>query len=87
MDTWTLPRMCRSSLSAESQAMADSVEMLNVGRHSFVDGIRPQGIDLRRPDEVLRLLPDSGAITDCNSLYDDLENQSLGLGLSETHIY
>ena len=39
---------------------------------------------MRRPDEVLRLLPKSCAITDCKSLYDALEkNESLGLGLSE----
>ena len=39
---------------------------------------------MRRPDEILRLLPESCAITDCKSLYDALEkNESLGLGLSE----
>ena len=39
---------------------------------------------MRRPDEVLRMLPESCAITDCKSLSDALEkNESLGLGLSE----
>ena len=43
-----------------------------------------EGIDLRRPDEVCKLLPEAVAITDCKSLYDALEkNESLGLGLSE----
>ena len=41
-------------------------------------------MDMRRPDEVLRMLPESCAITDCKSLFDALEkNESLGLGLSE----
>ena len=76
-------RNCRSSLSAESQAMADSVDMLNFVRLFIVDCIHPSGIDLRRPDEVLNLLPESCAIADCKSLYDALDNESLGLGLSE----
>ena len=64
--------------------MADSIDMLNFVRLFFADCIHPIGIDLRRPDEVLRLLPESCAITDCKSLYDALEkNESLGLGLSE----
>ena len=64
--------------------MADSVDVLNFIRLFFVDCIYPEGIDLRRPDEILKLLPESCAITDCKSLYDALEkNESLGLGLSE----
>ena len=82
--SWKLTRKCRSSLAAESQAMADSVDMLNFVRLVFADCLHPEGIDLRRPDEVLKLLPESCAITDCKSLYDALEkNESLGLGLSE----
>ena len=80
--SWKLTRKCRSSLSAESQAMADSVDMLNFCRLFFADFLHPQGIDLRRPDEVLKLLPEAIAITDCKSLYGALEkNESLGLGL------
>ena len=64
--------------------MADYVDMLNFVRLFFADCLHPVGIDLRRPDEVLKLLPESCAITDCKSLYDALErNDSLGLGLSE----
>ena len=75
---------CRSSLSAESQAMADSVDMLNFVRLFFADLIHAKGVDFRRPDENLQLLPESYAITDCKSLYDALEkSESLGLGLSE----
>ena len=63
--------------------MADSVDMLIFVRLFFADCIHPEGIDLRRPDGVLRLLTESGAVTDCTSLYDAPENEPLGLGLSE----
>ena len=74
--SWKLTRKCRSSLSAESQAMADSVDLLNFARLFFADFLLPEGIDLRRPDEVLQLLPNSCAITDCKSLFDALERMS-----------
>ena len=67
---WKLTRKCRSNLSAESQAMADSIDILNFARLFFADFLLPEGIDLRRPDEVLQLLPKSFAITDCQSLFD-----------------
>ena len=64
--------------------MADSVDMLNSVRLFFADCLHPKEIDLRRPDEVLKRLLESCAITDCKSLYDALEkNETLGLGLSE----
>ena len=65
--SWKLTHKCRSSLAAESQAMADSVDMLNFCRLFFADLLHPVGIDLRRPDEVLQLLPEAIAITDCKS--------------------
>ena len=71
--SWKLTRKCRSSLAAESQAMAGTVDMLNFVRLFFADCLHPVGIDLRRPDEVLKLLPESCAITDCKSLYDAWE--------------
>ena len=52
----------------------------------IADCIHPSGIDLRRPDEVLRLLPESRAIAGSTRLYGALENESLGLGLSETDL-
>ena len=71
-------------LGSQIPAMADSVDMLNFTRLFFADFLHPEGIDLRRPDEALRLLPEAIAITDCKSLHDALEkNESLGLGLSE----
>ena len=74
--SWKLTRKCRSSLSAESQAMADSIDTLNFSRLFFADFLLPEGIDLRRPDEVLQNLPKSFAITDCKSLFDALEKVS-----------
>ena len=46
--SWNLTRKCCSSLSAESQAMADSVDMLNFVRlFIFIAGwLHPTGIDL-----------------------------------------
>ena len=82
--SWKLSRKCRSSLSAESQAMADAIDILNFIRLFFADCIHPTGIDLRQPDKILQMCPESHAITDCKSLYDALEkHESLGLGLSE----
>ena len=58
--------------------MADSVDMLNFVRLFFADFLLPEGIDLRRPDEVLRPQPESYTVTGCKSLYDALEkNESL----------
>ena len=53
--------------------MADSVDMLNFVRLFFADLTHAKGVDFRRPDEILQLLPESYAITDCKSLYDALE--------------
>ena len=39
--SWKLPRKCRSNLSAESQAMADSVDLLNFARLFFADFLLP----------------------------------------------
>ena len=75
--SWKLTRKCRSSLAAESQAMADSADMLNFVRLFFAYCLQPVGIDLRRPDEVLKLLPESCTITDCKRLYDALERTNL----------
>ena len=64
--------------------MADSVDMLNFVRLFFADLIQKESIDLRRPDEAFKLLPESAAITDCKSSHDALEkSESRGLGLSE----
>ena len=83
--SWKLRRKVRSSLAAESQAMADAVDALNFARLFFADFLLPQGIDLRRVDEVLaHYVPQAQVVTDCKSLYDALErSESLTLGLAE----
>ena len=64
--------------------MADPVDILNIVHLFVADCLHPVRIDLRRPDEVLKLLPESCAITDCKSLGGALENnEPLGLGPSE----
>ena len=43
-----------------------------------------KGIDLRKADEVLNIIPKSIMVTDCKSLYDALARSvSQGLGLAE----
>ena len=42
--SWTRARKCRISLAAESQAMADSVGMLNFARLFFADCLHPRGL-------------------------------------------
>ena len=82
--SWKLKRKVRSSLAAESQALADAVDNLNYMRLFFAECIVAEPIDLRKADQVLSLLPKAHVITDCKSLYDALENsESAGLGLAE----
>ena len=48
------------------------------------DLLEPIGVDLRKTDQVLAMLPTSIMVTDCKSLYDALaRSESQGLGLSE----
>ena len=77
-------RKVRSSLAAESQALADAVDNLNYMRLFFAECILHDSIDLRQADHVLSMLPRAHVITDCKSLYDALErSESAGLGLAE----
>ena len=82
-----MKRKVRSSLAAESQALADAVDNLNYMRLFFAECIAAQPINLRKADKILSLLPKAHVITDCQSLYDALErSESAGLGLTEkTH--
>ena len=75
--SWKLKRKVRSSLAAESQALADAVDNLNYMRLFFAECIVAEPIDLRKADQVLSLLPKAHVITDCKSLYDALESQNL----------
>ena len=82
--SWKLKRKVRSSLAAESQALAEAVDVLNYMRLFFAECIVSYSIDLRKAATVLATLPKSHVITDCKSLYDALEkSESAGLGLQE----
>ena len=82
--SWALKRACRSSLSAESQASAGTVDTLNYIRLLATDFLMAAGMDLRQTDKLLSLVPKSIMITDCKSLYDALaRSESQGLGLAE----
>jgi hypothetical protein len=83
--SWKLKRVCRSSLSAECQAMAEALDTLNFVRFfwEILTGkskITPK-ID---QDHELTKAPMSSLITDCKGLFDAVNrSQSAGLGLSE----
>ena len=82
--SWALKRVCRSSLSAESQAAADTVDTLNFVRLFAADFLLAPGVDLRKTDKILTLVPESIIVTDRKSLYDALaRSESQGLGLAE----
>ena len=82
--SWKLKRKVRSSLAAESQALAEAVDVLNYMRLLFTECLVSYTIDRRRADSVLATFQQAHAITDCKSLYDALErSESAGLGLSE----
>ena len=66
--SWKLKRKVRSSLAAESQALADAVDNLNYMRLFFAECILHDSIDLRQADHVLSMLPRAHVITDCKSL-------------------
>jgi hypothetical protein len=83
--SWKLKRVCRSSLSAECQAMAEALDTLNFVRFfwQILTGkskVTPK-ID---QDHELTQAPMSSLITDCKGLFDAVNrSQSAGLGLSE----
>ena len=83
--SWKLKRVCRSSLSAECQAMAESLDMQNYLRTCWeilVGRASPsQRID---QGDILAKSPASCLIADCKGLFDAVNrSQSSGLGLAE----
>ena len=79
-----MKRKVRSSLAAESQALADAADNLNYIRLFFAKFIVGEPIDLMKADQILSLLPKAYVVTDCKSLYDALEkSESAGVGLAE----
>ena len=81
---WKPKRKVGSSLAAESQALAEAVDVLNYMRPFFTECLVSYTIDLRKADQVLATLPKAHVITDCKSMYGALaRSESAGLGLQE----
>ena len=83
--SWTFKRVCRSSMSAECQAMAEALDNLNFIRlfWEVLIGCVPVKLKLDQ-DAVLKDAPLSCLVTDCKGLFDAVNrSQSAGLGLSE----
>ena len=83
--SWKLKRVCRSSLSAECQAMAEALDTLNFVRF-FWEILTGRSKVMTKIDQDFELTkaPTSGLITDCKGLFDAVNrSQSAGLGLSE----
>ena len=83
--SWKLKRVCRSSLSAECQAMAEALDVLNFVRFfwEFLVGRAKVSLKIDQDVELTRS-PVAVLITDCKGLFDAVNrSQSAGLGLSE----
>ena len=76
-----LTRMCRSSLSAESQAASAAVDELEWLK-AFAAAMVNPFIDIST-DETMAMFGESPLITDAKSLYDAARSVSSGLRLSE----
>ena len=83
--SWKLKRVCRSSLSAECQAMAEALDNLNFTRFFWEILLGKSTIHTRvDQDEELSKAPKAALVTDCKGLFDSVNrSQSAGLGLSE----
>ena len=82
--SWKLKRVCRSSLSAECQAMAEALDNLNFMRLFWELLFSNKTRHKLDQDEKLKHAAESCLITDCKGLFDAVNrNQSAGLGLSE----
>ena len=75
-----LPRMCRSSLSAETQAAANAVDELGWTKVMWYLMLWPS---TKPTSEDLLAASKSVAITDARSLYDAARSMSAGLKLAE----
>ena len=64
-----VPRVVRSTLSAESVALGSTLDRLSWLR-VFWEWLKNPGIDWSQPDQVLRRAPHATVATDCKSVYD-----------------
>ena len=64
-----VPRVVRSTLSAESVALGSTLDRLSWLR-VFWEWLKNPGIDWSQPDQVLRGAPHATVATDCKSVFD-----------------
>ena len=76
-----LPRVCRSSLSAEAQACANAVDRLEWCVNMLVGILAPQ-LQVGSP-EAYDFLPRHVVVTDSRGLYDASQSQTAGLGIQD----
>lgn len=76
-----LPRVCRSSLSAEAQACANAVDRLEWCVNMLVGILAPQ-LQVGS-SEAYDFLPRHVVVTDSRGLYDASQSQTAGLGIQD----
>jgi hypothetical protein len=82
--SWKLRRVCRSSLSAESQALTDALDLQEFARVFKLELESAEGLDLRKSDIHVSKSTRACVVLDCKSLYDALARvESCGLNLAE----
>ena len=83
--SWKLKSVCRSSLSAECQAMAEALDNLNFTRFFWEILLGKSTVHTKvDQDQELSKAPKAALVTDCKGLFDSVNrSQSAGLGLSE----
>ena len=77
-----LPRVCRSSLSAEAQACANAVDRLGRCVNLLVVGILAPQLQVGSP-EAYDFLPRHVVVKDCRGLYDASQLRTAGLGIQD----
>ena len=73
--SFKLPRVCRSSLGAECQALSTALEELMMVK-SFLMKIQFPELELKEIQEKLNVVK-SAVITDCKALYDGMKRESI----------
>ncbi len=78
--SFKLPRVCRSSLSAESQAMAGALEEVLMVK-TFLKMLMNPGLSVRRAQESLDM--PCAIVTDCKALYDTIRRENIQSSLDK----
>ena len=83
--SWKLHRTARSSLSAESQALSDTIDEIQACRVLLLE-LTYGPVNLRYAkgnlDEYLKEIP-AAIVTDAKCIYDAMRNESSNLGMRE----